>query len=261
MPVTIALEEHFWTAELAAATPDAPAPARHPMWGPNAGSGDQLRDLRSAAARRSWTRTASTCRSSRTWPRPRRALPGAEGLARAREANDLLAAAVAGASGPVRRLRHPAHRRPAGRGRRARPGHRRAGPDRRAGQQHPRLQRGVPRRRQVRAAARPLRAARRAAVPAPRAALGGAARGAVQRAAAGRGGPAGHRRVGLARRGRPARAADDRHRRLRPASRPAPDRRALRRDAAVHAGPGRRDAAPGRPGDEPRPGTSAATCG
>ena len=41
-----------------------------------------------------WTRTASTSRSSPTWPRPRRARAGAEGLARAREANDQLAAAV-----------------------------------------------------------------------------------------------------------------------------------------------------------------------
>ncbi len=41
-----------------------------------------------------WTRTGSTCRSSRTWRRPRRGWPGAEGLARAREANDQLAAAV-----------------------------------------------------------------------------------------------------------------------------------------------------------------------
>ena len=60
--------------------------------------------------------------------------------------------------------------------------------------------------------------------------------------------PPGHRGLGLARRGRAARAAHDRHRGVRPLPGAADDHRALRRDGAVHAGPDRRHAGPGPAG-------------
>ena len=236
---TIALEEHFWTPELAA--PPGTGPLA--MWGQRVD--DQLRDLGQGRLADMDANGIDLQVISHV-PPAAQGLAGAEGIARAREANDRLAAAVRAHPDRFAGFATLPTADPRGRGRRARTGRIRSRPDRRPGQQHPRLERRLPRRRQVRPAARALRTARRAVVPASRAAVGGPARGAVPRAAAGRGGQAGHRRLGLARRSRPARAADDRHRGVRPASRAAYDRRALRRDGAVHAGPDRRHAPPGQ---------------
>ncbi len=84
---TIALEEHFWTAEL------APPPGTGPLavWGQRIG--DQLRDLGSARLADMDASGVDLQVISHVAPAAQ-ALEGAEGLARARQANDQLAAAV-----------------------------------------------------------------------------------------------------------------------------------------------------------------------
>jgi uncharacterized protein len=84
---TIALEEHFWTAELAA--PPGTGPLA--VWGPRIG--DQLGDL--GALRLADMDSAGIDLQVISHVAPAaQGLAGAEGLARAREANDQLAAAV-----------------------------------------------------------------------------------------------------------------------------------------------------------------------
>jgi uncharacterized protein len=84
---TIALEEHFWTAELA--VPPGTGPLA--TWGPRVG--DQLRDLGSLRLADMDANRIDLQVISHVAPAAQ-AHAGAEGLARAREANDQLAAAV-----------------------------------------------------------------------------------------------------------------------------------------------------------------------
>jgi uncharacterized protein len=84
---TIALEEHFWTAELAA--PPGTGPAA--VWGPYIG--DQLSDL-GAIRLADMDANGIDLQVISHAPPAAQGLAGAEGLARAREANDRLAAAV-----------------------------------------------------------------------------------------------------------------------------------------------------------------------
>src|ERR1700729_4192743 len=84
---TIALEEHFWTPELAA--PPGTGPLA--MWGPRVA--DQLRDLGQARLADMDGHGNALKVISHVAPAAQ-ALDGAEGIARAREANDELAAAV-----------------------------------------------------------------------------------------------------------------------------------------------------------------------
>jgi uncharacterized protein len=84
---TIALEEHFWTAELS--VPPGTGPLA--VWGQRIG--DQLRDLGSARLADMDASGVDLQVISHVAPAAQ-ALEGAEGLARAREANDQLAAAV-----------------------------------------------------------------------------------------------------------------------------------------------------------------------
>lgn len=84
---TIALEEHFWTAELAA----PPGTGQVAVWGPRAG--DQLRDLGSLRLADMDANGIDLQVISHVAPAAQ-AHTGADGLARAREANDQLAAAV-----------------------------------------------------------------------------------------------------------------------------------------------------------------------
>jgi uncharacterized protein len=84
---TIALEEHFWTAELAA----PPGTGQLAVWGPHIG--DQLRDLGSLRLADMDAHGIDLQIISHVAPAAQ-SHAGAEGLARAREANDQLAAAV-----------------------------------------------------------------------------------------------------------------------------------------------------------------------
>ncbi len=84
---TIALEEHFWTAELASPPGTGPLAA----WGPEVG--DRLRDLGPVRLAAMDAAGIDLQVISHVAPAAQR-LTGAEGLARAREANDELAAAV-----------------------------------------------------------------------------------------------------------------------------------------------------------------------
>jgi uncharacterized protein len=84
---TIALEEHFWTAELAA----PPGTGALAVWGQRVD--DQLRDLGSVRLADMDASGVDLQVISHAPPGPQR-LEGAEGLARAREANDQLAAAI-----------------------------------------------------------------------------------------------------------------------------------------------------------------------
>jgi uncharacterized protein len=84
---TIALEEHFWTAELAAPPGTGPLAG----WGPQIG--DQLRDLGSLRLADMDAHGIDVQVISHVAPAAQ-GQAGAEGLARAREANDQLAAAV-----------------------------------------------------------------------------------------------------------------------------------------------------------------------
>jgi predicted TIM-barrel fold metal-dependent hydrolase len=84
---TIALEEHFWTAELAAPPGTGPLAT----WGPQVG--DQLRDLGPRRLADMDANGIDVQVISHVAPAAQ-ARAGAEGLARAREANDQLAAAV-----------------------------------------------------------------------------------------------------------------------------------------------------------------------
>jgi predicted TIM-barrel fold metal-dependent hydrolase len=84
---TIALEEHFWTAELAA----PPGTGQLAVWGPHIG--DQLRDLGSLRLADMDAHGIDLQVISHVAPAAQ-GHAGAEGLARAREANDQLAAAV-----------------------------------------------------------------------------------------------------------------------------------------------------------------------
>jgi uncharacterized protein len=84
---TIALEEHFWTAELAAPPGTGPLAT----WGPRVG--DQLRDLGSLRLADMDANGIDLQVISHVAPAAQ-AHAGAGGLARAREANDQLAAAV-----------------------------------------------------------------------------------------------------------------------------------------------------------------------
>jgi uncharacterized protein len=84
---TIALEEHFWTAELAA--PPGTGPLA--VWGPRIG--DQLSDLGTLRLADMDSNGIDLQVISHVAPAAQ-GLDGAEGLARAREANDQLAAAV-----------------------------------------------------------------------------------------------------------------------------------------------------------------------
>jgi len=85
---TIALEEHFWTAELAAAPGSGPLAT----WGPQVD--DQLRDLGGLRLADMDAHGIDLQVISHVAPAAQ-GLPGTEALARARKANDLLAAAVA----------------------------------------------------------------------------------------------------------------------------------------------------------------------
>jgi uncharacterized protein len=84
---TIALEEHFWTAELAA----PPGTGQLAAWGP--GVGDRLRDLGPLRLADMDANGIDLQVISHVAPAAQ-GQAGAEGLARAREANDQLAAAV-----------------------------------------------------------------------------------------------------------------------------------------------------------------------
>ena len=84
---TIALEEHFWTAELAA----QPGTGLLAVWGPHVG--DQLRDLGSTRLADMDANGIDLQVISHVAPAAQ-GYAGAEGLARAREANDQLADAV-----------------------------------------------------------------------------------------------------------------------------------------------------------------------
>jgi predicted TIM-barrel fold metal-dependent hydrolase len=84
---TIALEEHFWTAELAA--PPGAGPLA--VWGPRVG--DQLRDLGSGRLA-DMDASGVDLQVISHAPPAAQGLDGAEGLARARQANDQLAAAA-----------------------------------------------------------------------------------------------------------------------------------------------------------------------
>ena len=84
---TIALEEHFWTAELAA----APGTGQLAVWGPQVG--DRLRDLGPLRLADMDANGIDLQVISHVAPAAQEHA-GAEGLARAREANDQLAAAV-----------------------------------------------------------------------------------------------------------------------------------------------------------------------
>ncbi len=84
---TIALEEHFWTASLAAGPGTGPLAT----WGPQIG--DRLRDLASGRLADMDANGIDLQVISHVAPAAQ-GLEGAEALARAREANDLLAAAV-----------------------------------------------------------------------------------------------------------------------------------------------------------------------
>jgi predicted TIM-barrel fold metal-dependent hydrolase len=85
---TIALEEHFWTAELASAPGSGPLAT----WGPQLD--DQLRDLGGLRLADMDANGIDLQVISHVAPAAQ-GLPGTEALARARKANDLLAAAVA----------------------------------------------------------------------------------------------------------------------------------------------------------------------
>jgi hypothetical protein len=85
---TIALEEHFWTAELAAPAGTGPLAT----WGQRVD--DQLRDLGQARLADMDASGIDLQVISHAAPAAQ-ALGGTEGLARAREANDRLAGAVA----------------------------------------------------------------------------------------------------------------------------------------------------------------------
>jgi uncharacterized protein len=84
---TIALEEHFWTAELA----PPPGTGQLAVWGPHVG--DQLRDLGSLRLADMDSAGIDLQVISHVAPAAQ-GYAGAEGLARARQANDQLAAAV-----------------------------------------------------------------------------------------------------------------------------------------------------------------------
>src|SRR5580692_8368811 len=84
---TIALEEHFWTAELAA----PPGTGQLAVWGPRIG--DELSDLGGLRLAAMDAAGIDLQVISHVAPAAQ-GLAGAEGLARAREANDELAAAV-----------------------------------------------------------------------------------------------------------------------------------------------------------------------
>jgi predicted ArsR family transcriptional regulator/predicted TIM-barrel fold metal-dependent hydrolase len=84
---TIALEEHFWTAELAA----PPGTGQLAVWGPRVG--DQLRDLGSLRLSDMDANGIDLQVISHVAPAAQ-GLKAAEGITRAREANDRLAAAV-----------------------------------------------------------------------------------------------------------------------------------------------------------------------
>src|SRR5215469_5559870 len=84
---TIALEEHFWTAELAA----PPGTGQLAVWGPRIG--DQLSDLGRLRLSDMYANGIYLQVISHVAPAAQ-GHAGAEGLARAREANDQLAAAV-----------------------------------------------------------------------------------------------------------------------------------------------------------------------
>ena len=84
---TIALEEHFWTADLAAAPGTGPLAT----WGPQLD--DQLRDLGHKRLADMDAHGIDLQVISHVAPAAQ-GLPGADGLTRAREANDLLAAAI-----------------------------------------------------------------------------------------------------------------------------------------------------------------------
>ena len=84
---TIALEEHFWTAELAA----PPGTGQLAVWGPR--TGDQLSDLGRLRLADMDANGIDLQVISHAGPAAQ-ALDGARGLARASEANDQLAAAV-----------------------------------------------------------------------------------------------------------------------------------------------------------------------
>jgi uncharacterized protein len=84
---TIALEEHFWTADLAAAPGTGPLAS----WGPQLD--DQLRDLGHKRLADMDANGIDLQVISHVAPAAQ-GLPGPEGSARAREANDLLAAAI-----------------------------------------------------------------------------------------------------------------------------------------------------------------------
>ena len=84
---TIALEEHFWTADLAAAPGTGPLAT----WGPQLD--DQLRDLGQKRLADMDANGIDLQVISHVAPAAQ-GLPGAEGPARAREANDSLAAAI-----------------------------------------------------------------------------------------------------------------------------------------------------------------------
>jgi hypothetical protein len=84
---TIALEEHFWTAELAA----PPGTGQLAVWGPRVGG--QLRDLGPLRLADMDASGIDLQVISHVAPAAQ-GLAGAEGIARAREANDRLAAAV-----------------------------------------------------------------------------------------------------------------------------------------------------------------------
>jgi predicted TIM-barrel fold metal-dependent hydrolase len=84
---TIALEEHFWTAELAA----PPGTGQLAVWGPRIG--DQLSDLGALRLADMDANRIDLQVISHVAPAAQ-GLAGAEGLARAREANDQLAGAI-----------------------------------------------------------------------------------------------------------------------------------------------------------------------
>ena len=106
---TIALEEHFWTPELAA--PPGTGPLA--MWGPRVAG--QLRDLGQVRLADMDANGIDLQVISHVAPAAQ-GLAGAEGITRAREANDLAGRGGARAPAAVRRLCHPAHRGSASRG-------------------------------------------------------------------------------------------------------------------------------------------------